>query len=194
MSTTVETKTVYTPEDLLGMPDSKHYELVDGRLVERNVSALSSLVASRLTFKVRIYCAADNVEWIFDSECGFRCFPDRPGKVRRADVSYVRKDRLPAAQMFEGFVEIAPDLVAEVLSPNDTAYAVDQKIGEYLRAGVRLIWVVNPEQHTVRIHRLDGSVAALGEQDALDGEDVLPGFTCRLSELFAELPQPSPSE
>ncbi len=184
MSTTVESKAISTPEDLLAMPEGKHYELVDGNLVERNVSALSSIVTARLTSRLDQFCENHNLAWIIGSECGYRCFPVDRNKTRRADVAYLRRDRLPSDQLPEGFVYVAPDLVAEVISPNDTAYEVDRKIGDYLGAGVRLIWVVNPELRTVRIHRLDGSIGALGEQDHLDGEDILPGFRCRVSELF----------
>jgi Uma2 family endonuclease len=75
-----------------------------------------------------------------------------------------------------------------VISPNDLAYEVDHKVGEYLNAGVTLIWVINPEARTVRIHRRDRSISWLEDQDELLGEDVIPGFRCRVSTIFPAKP------
>jgi len=86
--------------------------------------------------------------------------------------------------MSEGHVRLAPDLVVEVISPNDLAYEIDEKVDEYETAGVKLIWVVNPETKAVRVHRADGAVMVLREKDELDGEDILPGFRCPVAELF----------
>ncbi|MHC5540767.1 Uma2 family endonuclease [Singulisphaera rosea] len=185
MSTMAEPKAHVTPEDLLAMPDGKHYELVEGHILERNVSALSSIVTARLTSRLDQFCEAHQLGWIIGSECGYRCFPEEPGKMRRADVSFVRLDRLPEAQLSEGYLHLAPDLAAEVVSPNDLLYEVDRKIDDYLAAGVRLIWVVNPEQRTVRVQRNGNALLSLlRENDELDGEDVLPGFRCRVGDLF----------
>jgi len=83
---------------------------------------------------------------------------------------------------------LASDLAVEVLSPGDSAYEVDQKLAEYLSAGVTLIWVVNPDTRTVRIHRprnaQPGPISMLHESDTIDGEEVLPGFSCKVSEFF----------
>jgi Uma2 family endonuclease len=76
----------------------------------------------------------------------------------------------------------------EVLSPGDLAYEIDGKIEDYLSAGVRLIWVVNPKTRTLRIHRPAdsplGPIGAASETDMITGEDVLPGFECRVAEFF----------
>ena len=106
--------------------------------------------------------------------------------MRRPDVSFIRKERLPEGPTSEGYIYIPPDLAVEVISPNDLAYEVDHKVVEYLDAGVALVWVINPEARTVRIHRRSGSLGWLREEDELSGEDVLPGFRCRVSKLFPE--------
>jgi len=185
MSTIVE-KT-YTPEDLLAMPDGKSYELVEGHLVERNTSVLASWVGSRLSRFIDIFVEENQLGWSWHADLGFVCFPDAPGKVRKPDVSFVRKERLPEGPTSEGYLYIHPDLAVEVLSPNDLAYQVDNKVVEHLDAGVPLIWVINPEARTVRIHRHDRSVSWLQEEDELSGEDVLPGFRCRVSALFPSM-------
>lgn len=185
---TIESKTRYTPDDLLMMPDGDHYELVDGNLVERQVGAVSSLVATMLARFIVNHCEAGGLGWVFGSDCGYRCFPGSPDKIRRPDVSFLLQGRLPADRLPTGFMSMAPDLAAEVVSPNDLAYEVDQKVEEFLGAGVRLLWVINPELRTVRVHRADGSVSVLREHEDLDGEDVLPGFHCRVGQLFPRLP------
>ena len=122
--------------------------------------------------------------WVFPADNSYQCFPDAPDKVRRPDVSFIVLGRLPAEQLPEGHITIAPDLAVEVVSPNDRAYDIDHKVEEYISAGVRLVWVISPAGRTVRVHRADGTVALLGQKDELDGEDVLPGFSCAVCELF----------
>ncbi len=72
----------------------------------------------------------------------------------------------------------------EVLSPNDIACKVEAKVRQWLRAGPKLVWVVNPEQRTLAIHRADGLGAILQETDELSGEEVMPGFHCRVAQFF----------
>src|SRR3954451_21438707 len=112
MSTIAELKT-HTPDDLLAMPDRKRYELVDGKLVELNVSALSSLVAANLLHMIADHCKANTPAWIFGADCGYQCFPGHPRKVRKPDVSLVRRERLPAEQITEGSLTLPPDLAVE---------------------------------------------------------------------------------
>lgn len=188
MRTAAETKR-YTPEDLLTMPDGDRYELVDGRLVERTMSTWSSYVAGKVYGRLDAYCQANWRGWVLPEGTSYECFPAAPEKVRRADVSFIRRERLSLGlATAEGHLPIFPDLAVEVLSPNDLAYEVDAKVREYLGAGVRLVWVVNPDAKTVKVHRLRGAGTILGEHDELDGEDVLPGFRCRVGDLF--LPPP----
>jgi Uma2 family endonuclease len=121
----------------------------------------------------------------------YQCFPDDPDKVCKADVSFIRLIRYTAEQaQQEGHVRIAPDLAVEVISPNDLYYEVESKVEDYLRAGVQLVWVVNPESRTVWVRRADGTGVTLHENDELTGEEVLPGFRSRVGDLFI-LPQPA---
>lgn len=186
MSTITETRT-YTPDDLLAMPDRNRFELVDGHLVELNVSALSSLVAFELGALIRDHSRTHTPAWIFGADCGYQCFPGQPRKVRKPDVSLVRKERLAAEQIAEGFLKLPPDLAVEVVSPNDLAYEVEAKVQDYLEAGVRLIWVVYPPTRTVQVFRGDGTIALVRPGGELVGEEVLPGFRCRVGDLFASL-------
>lgn len=175
----------YTPEDLLVMPDGDDYELVDGELVRRNMGANSSRIVTKAITLIGKYNEATPRGWLFNTDCGYQCFPDAPNKVRKPDVSFVCFGRFPNEQVPDGYIELPPDLSIEVLSPNDLDYETDLKVEELLAAGVRLIWVINPESHTVLVYRANGSIVGLREYDELSGEDVLPGFRCRVAELFA---------
>jgi Uma2 family endonuclease len=186
------TKSTYSPEELLALPDGKNYELVNGELVERNVSVLSSWVGGRLFQRVDTFCEQHGFGQAWPADNGIQCFPMFPNKVRKPDVSFVRRERITPQLFEQGFLRIAPDMVAEVISPNDTAEELDEKITDYQEAGVRLIWIVNPIARTVRVYRA-GSSFALHEHQELDGEDVLPGFRCLVRDLFppAELIAPA---
>jgi Uma2 family endonuclease len=186
---TVANEKRYTPEDLLTMPNGEHYELVDGRLVEHKMSFWSSYVAGVIFRLLDQFCREHRLGWVSPEGTSFQCFPTLPGRVRKADVSFIRLPRLTLAQATtEGHCPIAPDLAVEVLSPNDTAYEIDEKVREFLDAGVPLIWVVNPEQRTVEIHRAGGPGAILRENDEISGEDVVPGFRCHVGDFC--LPPP----
>ncbi|HJT76270.1 MAG TPA: Uma2 family endonuclease [Gemmataceae bacterium] len=185
---TAPVQTRYTPEDLLRMPDSKGYELVDGQLVELNVSTWSSYVAGVIFGILREHCLANRLGWILPPETSFQCFQQAPDMVRKPDVAFIQLGRLSVQQAAAGHCPVVPDLAVEVLSPNDVAYEVDAKVRLYLDAGVGLVWVVNPEQRTVEVHRPTSLGSILREQDELTGEDVVPGFRCRVGEFFEPPP------
>jgi Uma2 family endonuclease len=182
---TVQAKT-YTPADLLAMPDSNNIELVHGELVEKPVSVISSLVETRVSTKLTTFCDPKRLAVVLSSTNGIRCFPDEPQKVRKPDISVVKRERFSKEHLHEGFLSIAPDLTVEVISSNDEVAELNEKVEEYLAAGVLLVWVIDPENEIVYIHRKDGSVTKLHKDGELSGEDVLPGFACKVAELFPE--------
>jgi Uma2 family endonuclease len=188
MSTSAEQ--TYTPEDLLTMPDGeKKYELVDGHLVERNTSVESSWVEGALYYILTGFVRNLNLGWTWTSSMGYACFPSSTRKVRFPDVTFVRKERLPnGLPSHSGYIYIPPDLAVEVVSPNDTANEVENKVVEFQSVGVSLVWVIFPESRTAYVHRGDGSVTRLREDGELTGEDLLPGFRCRLGDIFPEKP------
>lgn len=186
MSITTD-KSHFTPEDLLTLPNGKDYELVNGELVERNMGWNSSYVGGRLHHKLSGFCDAHKVGLVAPGDASYQCFASASEKVRRLDVSFLRKNRVPPKAQREGHCRVHPDMAAEVISPNDSYVDVEEKVREYLEAGVRLVWVINPEHRTVRIHRADGTITDLGVNDELTGEDVIPGFRMRVGELFEGL-------
>ncbi|MCX7420408.1 MAG: Uma2 family endonuclease [Planctomycetia bacterium] len=173
-----------TPDDLLAMPNGDDFELVDGELVERHMGAESSWIASNLIVLIAVFYRGRVPGHLFTTDCGYQCYSDDPGKVRKPDVSFVRKGRFPKDRIPKGYIRIPPDLAVEVLSPNDLADEVEEKVEEYLDAGVRLVWVISPKAETVTVYRADRTAAKLHEADGLSGESVLPGFLCQVSDLF----------
>jgi len=190
MSATIDKS--YTAEDLLTMPDGDRYELVDGQLVERDMGSESGWIAARLLGLLFAHLNETQEGSIFTSDASYQCFPGHPNRVRKPDVSFIRKGRLPNERPPRGHCSIAPDLVAEVVSPNDYYGEVIRKVFEYIEAGVALIWVVEPDSRSVMVYRADGRVSLHHEQDQLTGESVLNDFTCQISELFP--PKPNQNE
>lgn len=189
MSTLIEYARV-TPEDLLEMSDSKQYELVNGQLEEKEVSYLSSLTGIEVSFQLRLFLQEHPIGTVTGSDCSFQCFEDDeddPLKIRRPDVAFIARGRLPAEQLARGHVTISPDLAVEVVSPNDTVYDLNKKVEEYLRAGVRLVWVIDPENRTLDVYRADRTLARLMPEDELTGEAVVPGFHCQVKDFFKPL-------
>ena len=121
MSTTTTTEARTTPEDLLAMPDGKSYELVNGHLVERHSGARSSRVGGRLSSRLDWFCEEHDLGMVWGPDNGYHCFPHDRELVRKPDVSFVRKGRLPGDVAPKGWVKIPPDLAVEVISPNDSA-------------------------------------------------------------------------
>ena len=102
--------------------------------------------------------------------------------MRAPDIAFVRRERVPTQTAT--FPDLAPDLVVEVLSPDDRPGATLAKVADWLEAGARLVWVIDPERRIARIYRQDGTESVLDDGSALVGEDVLPGFRCALRSIF----------
>ncbi len=188
MSTAALTRS--TPEDLLVMPDGKGYELVDGELLERPMGAESDLVAGDLYPRVAPFCNERGLGRVW-SNTGYQCFPHDPGMVRRPNLSFVRAGRLAGNVVPKGWIRNPPDLAVEVISPNDRVYQLDAKLADYRKVRIHLVWTINPESRTATVYRADGSVRILFEDDELSGEDVIPGFRCRLRDI---LPKPESAQ
>ena len=191
MSTAIAPKTYYTPEDLLSMPDGEGYELVHGRLLERKMGAESSGVGGDLLALLVPHCKRHGLGRALPADTGYQCFPQDPNLLRKPDVSFIRQDRLPGGRLPKGWVKFSPDLAVEVVSPNDLAEELEEKLADYRKAGVPLIWVIYPGARTAMVNRRDGSVSRLFEDDELSGEEVIPDFRCVLREI---LPPQEPAE
>ena len=178
------TERVYTPEDLLKIADRPMPELVDGELVERPpMGQKADMVACNIIAVLVPYGRSTLPGVVNGAHGSFQIFADDPNRVRIPDVSFTRRDRLPDGPA-EGHGRVAPDLVVEVISPNDDASGLRRKIREFLKAGVPLIWVVDHEARDIQVTRADRTGELLLEGDALDGGAVLPGFSVPVAALF----------
>ncbi len=181
----VSTSTPLTAADVerISIP-GKQVELVRGRLVVREPPGTwHGVIAANLLVHLAEFVRGRNLGVVAAQDTGFKIASD-PDTVRGPDVAFVARERLNRIPK-KGYAELAPDLVAEVLSPGDTAAEVLGKTAEWLEAGTRLVWVIDPRRPEVRVYRADGSVSVLGEHEALDGEDVLPGFRCPVRQVFS---------
>ena len=140
--------------------------------------------ANRAAVRLTVHVDAAGLGHIFTAETGFLIHID-PDTVRAPDVSFVSISHLPLNDIPDGYIDLAPDLVVEVVSPNDRRREVQEKVDEWLNVGVRLVWVLYPATRSAIIYRSLNDVTHLTADEFLDGEDVVPGFLCRLGELFA---------
>ena len=174
----------YTVDEFERLPDSVGYELVDGHLVERAVSKESSRIAARIIYFLQSATIKTSEAEVYGADLTYTCFKDPAVNGRRADASVVRRSRLKEIGDV-GTMPIPADLVVEVVSPNDEVYELSRKIELYLSSGVGLVWVVEPEPKIVYVHRQDGTVTKLRENDEITGEKALPEFRCKVAEFFA---------
>lgn len=181
-----------TAETLLHLPDDGYrYELVGGQLVRDSpAGGEHGLIAFRLGRLLGNWAHERQAGVVLAAETGFKLRTD-PDTVRAPDVSFVSHERVPGEGVPRGFWEGAPDLAVEVLSPEDRMVDVLAKVRDYLEAGVRQVWIVAPQSHTVAIYRSLRDVRVLAEDDVLAGEDPVDGFRCSLQELFSRGSPPS---
>jgi Uma2 family endonuclease len=175
---------VLTAEELLhlDLPD-KQTELVRGTLIVREPPGYRhGLVAFAVAARIGEFVRVNDLGVVVAAETGFKLFSN-PDTVRAADAAFLSRHRAPDPPPL-GYPALAPDLVVEVVSPNDRAGEVQAKVSDWLTAGSRLVWVIDPGRRRAIVYREDGSVDLLANQDALDGEDVLPGFSCSLADVW----------
>ena len=173
-----------TAQDLLRFREpGKTAELVRGMLIVREPPGTGhGARAARLTLRVGAFAERHDLGQIFAQDTGFKIERD-PDTVRAPDVAFVARERL-AQIPDEGYAELAPDWVAEILAPSDRPGEVLEKVGQWLGAGVRVVWVLDQVRRDARIYRADGTVSTVEPDGELNGEDVLPGFRCPLHEIL----------
>lgn len=166
----------------LNLPN-KRTELVRGTLVVREPPGFQhGAVAANLLIAIANHARAGNLGVVLAAETGFKLFSN-PDTVRAPDVAFIRRERVPNSAP-RGYAAMAPDLVVEVLSPDDRPGEVREKVADWLEAGCQLVWVVDPIKRRARVHRADGSEATIAADDELQGESVLPGFACLLASVL----------
>ena len=162
-----------TVRDVVWLRDKtkRLYELVDGTLVEKIMGAKESFVGVEISFLLKSWIRDNgNRGMVLGADGMMEVMPDL---VRIPDVSFTNWDRVPGRMVpDEPVPELAPDLAVEVLSEGNTREEMQQKLTDYFRAGVQLVWYIDPRTRTVRVFTSPDHVTELGEADTLDGRDV----------------------
>ncbi len=140
-------------------------------------------IVGRICGRLERFVEQQAIGVVTGAETGFRIGRD-PDTVRAPDVAFIRAERVPPAPL-RGFFQGAPDLAVEVLSPGDRASEVLAKVQDWLSAGCRAVWVVDPANRTVSVYRSQDQVVTWSVSDELTGGDILPGFSLSVAEIFA---------
>ncbi len=180
----VGTQRITTADELFAMGSAGHrYELVHGELREMTPAGFRhGKIQLRMGRRLGAYVEQHDLGCVV-TEVGF-LLERNPDLVRAPDVAFVVKERLPEEDVPITYWPGAPDLCAEVVSPNDTYADVQEKACEWIRHGARIVFVVEPERRRVAVHMPAKDVQILHEDDFLDGGGVVPGWRLQVAELF----------
>ncbi len=187
MSTATAQAQLLTAEEFFDLPEPKDgskQELVRGKIVSTPAPGLQhGETRANVGSAIKQFLNANKIGRVAISS-GL-VTDHEPDTVRGPDVSYYSKERLPLDKRVVGYHTEVPDLCVEIVSPSNTKKELRAKVKEYFFAGVRLVWVVDPEDRSVTILKAPDEGRTLYDDAALDGGDVLPGFACKVSDLFA---------
>ena len=165
-------------------PGHRRHELVRGELRSMAPAGFDhGTIVAKLTYVLGAHVYGNKLGMVVGAETGFRLASD-PDTVRAPDVAFVAASRLPASGPPTGFWQGAPDLAVEVLSPGDTVFEIEEKVAEFLAAGARAVWVVNPRRRTLTLYGANAKSQVLNDSDVLEGQDVVPGFRHPVSDIF----------
>lgn len=185
-----ERERLVTVEEFAALPaDGRFYELVEGRIVPMTPADLfHSAVATRIGRLLDSFVDDSGIGTVTGEQGGYRLTSD-PDTVRAPDVAFIRAERL--SRRIGAYIDGAPDLVVEVMSPSDSAVDLSEKIDAYFAAGTQLLWIVYPRQRRIVVYDAPLQSHILTEADTLDGGAVLPGFSAPVRKIFAVLDPPA---
>lgn len=179
----------FTAADLAEMPRELpsgpvHYELDNGRLVAmsppgRRHGFVECRIAKALSDALEGWSLGE----VYTGETGIVLWRN-PDRVVGADIAFISKPSLPVQESREGYLETIPDLVVEVVSKNDTGPYVQRKVDDYLRAGVRVVWVADPDAATLTEHRRDAKPRSFAQDETVELPDMIPSLRLSLKEVF----------
>jgi Uma2 family endonuclease len=175
-----------TAEELLRMPaDHMRHELIAGKLTTAQLAECGhGVVTVALSVPLALHVKATMLGIVVAAGTGF-VIGRNPDTVCAPDIAFVARDRIPPGPLTPKFWPGSPDLAVEVVSPDDTAYEVDEKVKMWLDAGCKLVWVVNPKRRIVTVcSSCNKTSQILSETDTLDGENVVPDFAIPVRDIF----------
>ncbi|MSU49935.1 MAG: Uma2 family endonuclease [Opitutus sp.] len=176
----------WTDEELMALPKDGHkHELINGEIIMSPTGYRHEDIAAAMLMAMRLHVRQHKLGSVCGSSLG--CWMSS-GNLLSPDVSFIHKTRIPRGQdAVRRYFQGAPDLVVEILSPWDRTIRTHDKLVEYFDSGAQLAWVIDPEAKSAQVYRGAEAGRLLRVTDALDGEDVLPGFRLPLAELFTEV-------
>lgn len=174
-----------TADDLLRMSgDGRRYELIEGELISMApAGGRHGHVAMQIGWRLAEHVAKNGLGMAFAAETGF-LLERSPDTVRAPDAAFISAERLPPGGITAGFVDIVPDLVVEVASPGDTASELQAKTEEWLRYGVRMVWVAYPNSQSIAVYQSPDDVRIFNVGDEIAGSPVVSGFRCPVEDIF----------
>lgn len=178
-----DTEDILTLDEFARQADeASRMELVRGRLVREPTAGFEhGAMALHIGQRLREFVVREKLGLVVGAETGFVLFEDPP-TVRAPDAAFVAEERLPENRT--GYARLAPDLAVEVVSPSNTVTQMQDKVCDFLDAGTRMVWVIDPRRRTVMVYCSRPEIGLLTEDEELDGGDVLPGFRLPVAELF----------
>ena len=174
-----------TAEELLRLPDDgMRHELIDGVMTTMSPSgSRHTWIALRFGGRLDSFVTQHGLGRAFGADGGF-LLRRRPDLLRAPDAAFVRQERVDVVGETDEYCPEPPDLAVEVVSPTDRPGEIARKVAQYLAHGTRMVIVVYPDTRSARVHRPDQPTLELGENDVIDGADVVPGWRLPLAELF----------
>jgi Uma2 family endonuclease len=170
-------------EELFRSPDLGPCELVNGRVVPLSPTGrVHGRSGARLAARLSVYVEASHRGEVLIGEIGIY-ISRNPDTVRAADVAFISHERLAKCKA-EGYLEVAPEIVVEVLSPNDRRGDLAEKLLDYFSAGVDQVWVLEPKPRRVLVHRPQGEIQQFQLGDVLTSDELLPGFRLPIADVF----------
>ena len=177
----------FAEPDVLEIPDDGKgplFEIVDGQRRDKPMSMVAQWVGSQIVTDVNIHLRETGVGGFAVTENFIACFDWAPDTQRRPDVAYWHREQLPDGMPMRGVTRVAPAWCIEVVSPGDHVEELQEKIEEYFRAGVELVWVVNPSTRTIRAEQPDGTAHTYRAADPITAAPVLPEFSATVAGFF----------
>ena len=169
-----------TEDELMRLPkDGRKWELVDGRLTEVPTSIQHEEIIFNVTVLFAPFVRGHGLVTL--GQGGFRM---TDGNIRAPDVSFTLKERFPGGHAPNTFGDLAPDLCVEIISPSERKADMDRKVWEYFERGAQFVWHVFPEQQQVTVFTSPTDTQTFGADDTLEAGDVMPGFSCRVTDIF----------
>lgn len=172
-------------DEFMALPlNLKLYELVRGRLVKVPMTGYEhGEIESNIMFALQQHVRPRGLGQITPGDVMFR-LEQNPDTLRQPDVAFVRTDRLPPREQRRSYSPVVPDLAVEIRSPSNTVRELAEKVADYLRAGVRLVWVVDLDTQTVTVHTPGAVPLTLSVHEEITGGEVLPEFRCPVAAFF----------